>query len=176
MPRTGRPPHDLPIDRIRELASQQMTTSEIAREIGSSQKAVWGAMRRNGIQRLPQKARREKNYFWSGGRTNALGYILIHKPDHPNANKHGYIQEHRLVMEQVLGRYLTRTEVVDHIDGDKANNASENLRLFASNADHLRVTLKGRVPNWSEEGRERIVQAARKPRRRHATDESSSTH
>lgn len=55
-------------------------------------------------------------------------------------------------MESILGRYLLAEEVVDHIDGNTLNNDPKNLRLFPSNAEHLRVTLKGKVPQWSEEG------------------------
>jgi len=39
------------------------------------------------------------------------------------------IDEHRLVMEQHLGRKLTFYEVVHHIDGDKYNNDLSNLEL-----------------------------------------------
>ena len=89
------------------------------------------------------------------------GYILVHMPDHPYATKAGYVREHRLVMERELGRYLLPHEVVDHQYGDKADNDPERLRLFQSNADHLRETLKGRVPNWTPEGRARTLEGVR---------------
>ena len=44
--------------------------------------------------------------------------------------------EHRIVAEQMLGRPLRPGEVVHHIDGNKRNNAPENLMVFASQAEH----------------------------------------
>tara|TARA_A100000172_G_C2994769_1_gene94134 strand:+ start:152 stop:595 length:444 start_codon:yes stop_codon:yes gene_type:complete len=61
--------------------------------------------------------------------------------------------EHRVVMEQKLGRYLLPEEVVDHIDGLTLHNAPDNLRLFPSNDAHLRETLAGLRPDWSATGR-----------------------
>jgi len=46
--------------------------------------------------------------------------------------------EHRVVAEQILGRPLMRGEVVHHIDGDKRNNAPENLMVFPSPAEHVK--------------------------------------
>ncbi|WP_367401674.1 hypothetical protein [Fodinicurvata sediminis] len=43
-----------------------------------------------------------------------------------------------------LGRYLQPGEVVDHQDNHPRHNWPDNLRVYASNADHLRATLTGR--------------------------------
>jgi len=68
------------------------------------------------------------------------GYILIHCPDHPYANMRGYVREHRIVMEQHLGRYLEPHEVVHHRNEVVTDNRIENLELFDSDSDHAKHT------------------------------------
>ena len=94
------------------------------------------------------------NPAWKGGRVRDTdGYILIHRPDHPYATSHGYVREHRLVAEQVLGRYLLPSEVVHHKNDETADNAPDNLKVYETNAKHLAETLAGKIPRWTEEGR-----------------------
>jgi hypothetical protein len=50
----------------------------------------------------------------------------------------GFMLEHRHFAEEALGRNLKDTEVVHHIDNDRANNSPSNLAIFASLADHAR--------------------------------------
>jgi hypothetical protein len=64
------------------------------------------------------------------------GYILVYRPDHPFASKSGNIMEHRLVMEQVLDRYLKPEERIHHINGIKDDNRPENLQLFDNLSKH----------------------------------------
>jgi hypothetical protein len=86
---------------------------------------------------------------WEGGRNkNSNDYIQIHKPDHPYCNIKGYVLEHRLVMEEHLGRYLTPEEIVHHINGIKTDNRIENLQLMTqSEHSKLHHTLMKKVLN-----------------------------
>lgn len=76
---------------------------------------------------------------WKGGRRkHSLGYILVQCPDHPESKKYdGYVLEHRLVMEGMLGRMLSPEEVVHHINGKKEDNRPENLKVYASQGLHI---------------------------------------
>jgi len=70
--------------------------------------------------------------LWAGGRfANTAGYILVHRPSHPNAQAGGYIFEHVLVMSEFLGRPLREEENVHHRNGRKADNALNNLELWS---------------------------------------------
>lgn len=67
---------------------------------------------------------------WKGGRRiSGNGYVYILKKNHPFCDTHGYVFEHRLVMEIVLERFLESYEIVHHINGIKTDNRIENLVL-----------------------------------------------
>jgi hypothetical protein len=52
------------------------------------------------------------------------------------------------VMEQHLGRYLTREECVHHVDGDKKNNSLENLQVMLR-SDHARLHADRGDTGWT---------------------------
>lgn len=151
---------DLPETRLRELHAQRMSCREIAQVLGCHEEVIRTRLIELGLERLPAKARPERNYFWQGGyAVDDEGYILEKRPDHPQATAAGYVRQHRLVVEKMLGRYLTPQEVVDHKNRDTSDNDPGNLELYASNADHLAATLAGRRKLPPEE-RERMRQEA----------------
>ena len=121
---------------------QQFSIHEIARNHKVTLKTVYFAMARLGIT-TPKKrdqghpwARREKHWHWKDGRTlNGSGYVIIHMPEHPNANMSGYVLEHRLVKERDLNRRLKPWEKVHHVNRIKTDNRVENLRIM-SNPHH----------------------------------------
>ena len=88
----------------------------------------------------------DRNPAWKGGVTykrpkgNYIGPRYVRCPPEylPMARKDGYIMEHRLVMARRIGRMLSRTEVVNHIDHNPRNNDPANLELYPSNGDHKR--------------------------------------
>jgi len=73
-----------------------------------------------------------------GGRNVVFGhgYIQVYRPDLFDANSWGYVGEHRLIMENKLGRKLRHGEIVHHIDFDKINNNPNNLSIFNSHSEH----------------------------------------
>ncbi len=81
--------------------------------------------------------RGEKHSAWNGGKCKLKrGYIEIYSPNHPYARGKKYVKEHRLVMENYLGRYLEPWEQVHHRNGIKDDNRIENLQLI-QNKVHL---------------------------------------
>jgi len=66
----------------------------------------------------------EKNHNWKGGTTRKSdGYRFIHI---------GGVQvlEHRYLMEQHIGRKLTRKEHVHHINHNRSDNRLDNLEVI----------------------------------------------
>lgn len=57
-------------------------------------------------------------------------YLYAYVPNHPNATKKGYVLEHRVVMENHIGRLLTDDEIIHHKDENKKNNSIDNLELL----------------------------------------------
>lgn len=71
------------------------------------------------------------------------GYREVYLPDHPAARNNGYVYEHILAAEKMLGRPLSQSEVVHHKDQKRSNNSPGNLMVFATNSDHSRFHKTG---------------------------------
>lgn len=90
--------------------------------------------------------RGSNNHAWKGGvmtlhpRGNHQGYRYVRCPPEFQAMAwaSGYVGEHRLIAAMAIGRCLTSTEVVHHMNHDPHDNRLLNLALFKTNADHKR--------------------------------------
>lgn len=146
------------------LADPTYSQRQAADVMGWPLRRVERLIPRLGLPTHPKgRFRGERDARWKGGRiVDKDGYALRFCPDHPQARKYSkYILEHRLVMEEMLGRYLLPSEVVHHRNKNKQDNRPANLELFASNADHLRAELTGHCPQWTPSGIARIRAAVR---------------
>ena len=167
----------LPLDlaAVRRLTAEGKCVAEVAGILGSTRKVVWSLMVEAGIPRNPkfvfQRGELNPSYH-HGYYLDKNGYVMVNCPKHPHANNAGFVREHRLVMEEKLGRHLLPSEVVHHIDGNHANNRLSNLVLFGKNSDHLRHELTGRIPQWSEDGKRRIKEGSKKNIGRRASQET----
>lgn len=148
------------VQAVIALADGARTSVEIASAVGLSPRYVRRIMTNHNLPRLPEGGRPGENnhQFVCGRRISHNGYAVITPPaGHPTARPRPgrastTMFEHRFVAEQKLGRPLRPSERVDHVDGLTLHNSPDNLRVFDSNAEHLRATLTGKVPRWSDAG------------------------
>lgn len=157
------------------LISEQKNASEISKVLGCvDPETVRKFARNRNLNIVREDMSMDSHPSWKGGVTydrsgyeltrtlcsGEFGYLIRAL----GAGRYsGYAPTHRIVMHQKIGRPLRKGEVVDHIDGDIHNNNSDNLRVFVSNAEHLRETLIGRVPQWTVDGFSRITGRPKNP-------------
>jgi hypothetical protein len=90
------------------------------------------------VAKRTQKMQGQNNPAWKGGAyiEPEKGYRMIRNPKHPRARQNGYVLEHIVVAEEMLGRPLQEGEEVHHINRNRADNRPENLQVFSSHLEH----------------------------------------
>lgn len=120
--------------------------------------AVRSGISRRGMEKSAETRKRisegkKRHYNGMNGyghtKKNTTGYIKAYAPDHPRAYSDGYMLEHVMIMERVIGRYLNPNEVVHHINGDKTDNRVENLMLM-DRSEHISMHQKERYAKKRE--------------------------
>ena len=126
----------------REYIERRRSPAEIAAQLNCSALTVISMLSRYGVRRRNPTTSPE-------GLPRTMykdGYVMVWSPDHPQARASGYVGEHRLVAERAIGRMLTASEVVHHLNLRRDDNRPDNLLVFASNAQHS--SFHQRPPSW----------------------------
>jgi len=79
----------------------------------------------------------EKNPNWGGGRAEDKYYFKRVCKGHKHAEENGYVLEHILIAEKMLGRDIKNDEAVHHLDGNGKNNDIKNIHIM-DKQDHVR--------------------------------------
>lgn len=146
--------HDLAVRVFLETRSYEAAAKAVGRtktavklhlkRTGMTHRAVFGRYHHSEEtrKRIVQNRRTRRgpdHPFWRGGRRiSDGGYVEVLMPHHPRARGNGYVFEHILVAEAMLGRPLRPGEVVHHKNGNKLDNRPENLEIMDSCA-HSRL-------------------------------------
>lgn len=72
-------------------------------------------------------------WIYFGKPQDVLGYSTVYVKNKNGIHK--VMREHRVIMENYLGRYLRSDEIIHHINGDKKDNNLLNL-LIVNNKTH----------------------------------------
>lgn len=155
---------DWPVEQMREWYEQDgLNCREIGLRLGRDPRLVQKVGKKHGFRMRSRGCSGDRNVWWRGGvSVTKNGYRYVRQPQHPHATARGYVAEHRLVMEEKLGRLLLPTEVVHHKNGNRGDNTPDNLMLYQNNGDHCRDHMKGKPAYHTEEGWKRIVAKATK--------------
>lgn len=116
------------------------------RKIGAATKGRKMSDKQKSLISQSNRGKRRRNDYEFGGHEKLRddGYVSVYFPDHPNANKEGYVMKHRLVMERALGIVIPDGYIVHHINHIRDDNRIENLALMTFRA-HAALHMAERI-------------------------------
>lgn len=84
----------------------------------------------------------KEHHWWNGGEHlngsgPTKGYTTVYIPSHPHSMYNGCVWKHRIVVENYIGRYLNKEEVIHHINFSRSDNRIKNLYLFPTHKEHM---------------------------------------
>ena len=119
------------------MSQSGISATRIGQIMGKYTTSITRVLKRHGL-RMPS-GKGEEHSNWQGGRGKKAGYWTVYNPTHPRAMNIGRVWEHILVVEEHIGRPVTKSEPIHHIDFNGLNNDISNLYLCASNSEHRRL-------------------------------------
>jgi len=145
-------------EEIIALHQRGLSSTQIAEKLNGAKSTVEYRLKQAGITRtntdgirlaiadghmktpVPKGTRGSHHPCWKGGRfkRGSREYIYIWKPEHPRADKAGYMLEHIWVWEQCHNKPVPKGHDVHHLNGNKGDNRPSNL-LALTRKDHHRL-------------------------------------
>jgi len=151
------------VEHWQELYDDAGSIEELGRRLGKDGATVRYHLKRHGVAIRStgyQSPKTVRHYgpdhgSWKGGTyRHSDGYVYQYAPEHPDAaSAKGYVLQHRLVMEAKLGRRLSPSELVHHINEVKDDNRPENLEIHDRSTHmkhHKRVAARDKAGRFTE--------------------------
>jgi len=116
-----------------------VSAAELARQAGMNPGQMYRGLRSIGVSMRGRSAAGIGRTMPSGEKSASFkGGVVIDKNGYRRVRGSGKFRlEHRMIVEEAIGRKLVEGEVVHHINGDRQDNRKENLHVCTASEHRL---------------------------------------